>query len=213
MTSPWVAPETAEPISDVHGMANLRNTRRWLVEDGEPLALGIAAIGDAQIHTNPIVGRGCSLAWVSAFLLAEALKADPEDLRALALRYDAAVEREIVPWYKGQLAMDRDAIEVQEMHKRGEDPFKTDRPDGTQDPRAFTRALMRDGLGHAMRDDVKVLRAFMRVLNLLDPPEDVLQRPEVLQSVLRAWQDRGNRPPLVSGPSRREMLDLLRPAA
>jgi hypothetical protein len=31
-------------------MANLRNTRRWLVADGEPLALGVVAIGDALIH-------------------------------------------------------------------------------------------------------------------------------------------------------------------
>ena len=53
----------------------------------------------------------------------------------------------------------------------------------------------------------------MRVLNLLDPPEDLLRRPAVLESVLRAWENRANRPPLVSGPSRAEMLDLLRPAA
>ena len=213
MTREWVAPGTSEPISGVHGMAKLRNARRWLVEDGEPLALGLAAIGDAQIHTNPIVGRGCSLAWVSAFLLAGALRDEPGDLRAVALRYDAAVEREIVPWYAAQLAMDRDAIAVQEMHKRGENPFRLERPDGSQDPKAFTRALMRDGLGHALRDDVGVLRAFMRVLNLLDPPEDLLRRPAVLDSVLRAWENRANRPPLVTGPSRAEMLDLLRPAA
>ena len=52
------------PVSDVHTLAGLRNTRRLVVEDGEPVALGIAAIGDALIHTNPIVGRGCSLAFV-----------------------------------------------------------------------------------------------------------------------------------------------------
>jgi 2-polyprenyl-6-methoxyphenol hydroxylase-like FAD-dependent oxidoreductase len=213
ITIPWVSPEVAEPISDVHGMANLRNTRRWLVEKGAPLALGVAAIGDASMHSNPIVGRGCSLAWVSAFLLADALREEPDDARALALRFDASIEREVVPWYKSQLAMDRDAIEVQAMHRRGEDPFRSERPDGTQDPKAFTRALMRDGLGHALREDVGVLRAFMRVLNLLDPPEDVLQRPEILQAVLRAWNDRHNRPPLVLGPSRDEMLDLLRRAA
>jgi 2-polyprenyl-6-methoxyphenol hydroxylase-like FAD-dependent oxidoreductase len=213
MTRDWVAPEVAEPISDVHGMANLRNLRRWMVEDGAPLATGLVAIGDAQIHTNPIVGRGCSLAWVAAFLAADALRAHPADPRALVLRYAEGVEREIVPWWRSQLQMDRDAIEVQEMHKRGEDPFETTRPDGTQDPKAFTRALMRDGLGHALREDPTVMRAFMRVLNLLEPPEDVLKRPAVLQSVLRAWNDRANRPPLVTGPSRAEMLDLLRPAA
>jgi 2-polyprenyl-6-methoxyphenol hydroxylase-like FAD-dependent oxidoreductase len=213
MTREWVDPAVAEPISDVHGMANLRNLRRWLVEDGAPIATGLVAIGDAQIHTNPIVGRGCSLAWVSAFLAADALRTHPADPRALVLRYAEGVEREIVPWWRAQLVMDRDGIEVQEIQRRGEDPFETTRPDGTLDPKAFTRALMRDGLGHALRDDPLVMRAFMRVLNLLEPPEDLLKRPDVMQSVLRAWNDRANRPPLALGPTRAEMLDLLRLAA
>src|SRR5262249_9776180 len=149
-----------------------------LVENGEPLALGVCAIGDALIHTNPIVGRGCSLAWVSAFLLADALRRESEDARALALLYDAGIEREVVPWWRAQLAMDRDAIEVQATLKSGGDPYRIARDDGTQDAKAFTRSLMRDGLGHALRDDVVVMRAFMRVLNLLDPPQDVLARPE-----------------------------------
>jgi 2-polyprenyl-6-methoxyphenol hydroxylase-like FAD-dependent oxidoreductase len=213
LTRGWVDPKVSEPITDVHGMANLRNTRRFFVKDGEPLALGVVAVGDALIHTNPIVGRGCSFAWVSAFLLAEALRKHPEDPRALALEYDAAIEREIVPWYKGQLDMDRDAILVEELHRRGENPFQTERADGSQDPKAFVRSLLREGLGHAMREDMRVLRAFMRVFNLLDPPQDVLGRPEIMQSVLAAYNDRHNRPPLATGPSRREMLDLLRPAA
>jgi hypothetical protein len=53
----------------------------------------------------------------------------------------------------------------------------------------------------------------MRVFNLLDPPQDVMARPEIMQSVLAAYNDRHNRPPLVTGPSRTEMLDLLKPAA
>jgi 2-polyprenyl-6-methoxyphenol hydroxylase-like FAD-dependent oxidoreductase len=213
LTRGWVDPKVSEPITDVHGMANLRNTRRHFVKDGEPLALGVIAIGDAQIHTNPIVGRGCSLAWVSAFLLADALRKHPEDPRALALEYAAGIEREVVPWYKGQLDMDRDAILVEELHRRGENPFQTERSDGSQDPRAFMRSLLREGLGHAMREDMRVLRAFMRVFNLLDPPQDVMARPEIMQSVLAAYNDRHNRPPLVTGPSRTEMLDLLKPAA
>ena len=122
ITRAWVDPAVSEPISDVHGMANLRNTRRWLVADGEPLALGVVAIGDALIHTNPITGRGCSLAWVSAFLLAEALRKEPEDARALALVLDAAIEREVVPWWRAQVQQDRDAIEVEAIQPRGENP-------------------------------------------------------------------------------------------
>ncbi len=210
ITREWVDPSVSEPISEVHGMANLKNTRRWLVVDGEPLALGVTAIGDALIHTNPITGRGCSLAWVSAFLLADALRKEPEDVRARALVLDAALEREIVPWWRAQVAQDRDAIEVSSLQLRGENPYRVERDDGSQDPKAFMRSLLREGLGHAMREDITVLRAFMRVFNLLDPPEDLMRRPELMQAVLRAWNDRHDRAPLATGPSRVEMLALLR---
>ena len=209
----WIDPATSEPISDVHGMANLRNLRRYLIRDGEPLALGVVALGDALIHTNPIAGRGCSLGWVSAFLLAESLRKEPDDLRALALLFESEVEREIVPWYEIQIQQDRDAIEVDAMQRRGENPFKLQRDDGSQDPKAFMRSLMREGLGHALREDIHVLRAFMRVLNLLDGPQDLMKRPEIFQSVLRAWNERHTKPPLAVGPSRAEMVDLLRSAA
>ena len=209
----WIDPATSEPISEVHGMANLRNLRRFLIRDGEPLALGVVALGDALIHTNPIAGRGCSLGWVSAFLLAESLRKEPDDLRALALHLESQVEREIVPWYEIQIQQDRDAIEVDAMQRRGENPFKIERDDGSQDPKAFMRSLMREGLGHALREDIHVLRAFMRVLNLLDGPQDLMKRPEIFQSVLRAWNERHGKPPLAVGPTRAEMVDLLRSAA
>jgi phytoene/squalene synthetase len=64
-----------------------------------------------------------------------------------------------------------------------------------------------------MREDVTVLRAFMRVFNLLDAPEDLMRRPEVMQRVLQAWNERHTKPPLATGPSRDQMLDLLRTAA
>jgi len=209
----WIDPTVADPVSDVHGMSNLRNTRRYLVKDGEPLALGVLAIGDALIHTNPIAGRGCSLGWVSAFLLAEALRKEPSDLRALALLMDAEIEREIVPWYELQLQQDRDAIEVDAIQRAGGNPFQIERPDGSQDPKAFMRSLLREGLGHALREDMNVLRTFMRVFTLLDAPQDLMKRPEIFQAVLRAWNDRHNRAPLAVGPSRSEMVELLNSAA
>jgi flavin-dependent dehydrogenase len=209
----WIDPAVADPISDVHGMAGLRNTRRFLVKNGEPLATGVVALGDALIHTNPISGRGCSLGWVSAFLLAETLRKEPDDPRALSLLLDSQIEREIVPWYELQLQQDRDAIEVDAIQRAGGNPFQLERPDGSQDPKAFMRSLLREGLGHALREDMAVLRAFMRVLNLLDPPQDLMKRPEIFQSVLRAWNERHSKPPLAQGPSRTEMVEILRNAA
>ena len=150
----FTSSQVSEPVSDVHGMANLNNTRRWLVEDGEPLALGFVAVGDALIHTNPIVGRGCSLAWTAAFALAECLESHGDDLRALALAYHERVERDLVPWYELQLAQDADAIEVSSAQQRGEDPFEATNPDGTQNPKAFMRGLLKEGLRPALQEDV-----------------------------------------------------------
>jgi len=203
----WTSPAVSEPISEVHGMANLKNTRRWLVEDGAPLALGFVAVGDALIHTNPIVGRGCSLAWTAAFDLADCIDAHGDDLRALALAYDAAIERDIVPWYELQLIQDADAVEVAEAQQRGEDPFETANPDGTQNPKAFMRALLKEGLMPALREDLKLLRLFMRTMNLLDQPGNLMKNPMVLQSLLASYAKRGTREPVVLGPPREAMVE------
>jgi 2-polyprenyl-6-methoxyphenol hydroxylase-like FAD-dependent oxidoreductase len=207
LAAEWTAPEVSEPVTDVHGMANLKNTRRWLVEDGEPLALGFVAVGDALIHTNPIVGRGCSLAWTSAFDLADCLDAHGDDLRALALACHERALRHIVPWYEMQLAQDADAIEVAEAQQRGEDPFRTTNPDGTQNPKAFVRSLLKEGLLPALREDLPLLRVFLRAMNLLEAPRDLLRNPVVMQSLLASYARREQREKVVLGPSREAMLE------
>jgi 2-polyprenyl-6-methoxyphenol hydroxylase-like FAD-dependent oxidoreductase len=191
---PWLDPAVATPISDVMPMANLHNARRFLVEAGEPVALGLACVGDAQLHTNPIVGRGCSLAFVNAFAIADALRDHPNDLRAFALDLEAKVERELVPWFEAGRSQDRDAIEVAELLRRGEDPWAVNRPDGSVDPRAMMRAMVRDGFVPAIREDIGVLRAFMRIFNLLDPPADLMKDASVTARVLQAFQRRDERP-------------------
>lgn len=205
LTAEWADPALSEPITGVHGMANLTNTRRWLVEDGVPLADGFVAVGDALIHTNPIVGRGCSFAWVGAFALAECVDAY-DDPRELALAYDALIERDVVPWYDLQVTQDADAVAVAEEQLRGEDPFRVENPDGSNDPRRFMRAVVRDGLLPALEEDLVVLRAFSRTINLLDPPGDLLQNPDVMPRILQAYQRRGERVRPRFGPSRDEML-------
>ena len=206
LAAAWTSPAMSVPVSDVHGMAKLENTRRWLVEDGEPLVLGFVAVGDALIHTNPIVGRGCSLAWTSAFDLADCLDANGDDLRALALGYEACVERNVVPWYELQLAQDADAVAVAEAQQRGEDPFQVANPDGTQNPKAFMRSLIREGLVPALQEDLALLRIFLRAINLLDSPRDLMKNPIVLQGVLASYAKRGQREKVVLGPSREAML-------
>jgi len=54
---PWV--ERSEPISDVAIMAGLTNRIRHFTDgDGQPLVLGLHAVGDTHMCTNPAYGRG-----------------------------------------------------------------------------------------------------------------------------------------------------------
>ncbi|MCG8589257.1 MAG: FAD-dependent oxidoreductase [Proteobacteria bacterium] len=205
----WVAPDCSEPVSEVHGMGNLKNTRRHWVEDGEPIALGLVAVGDALMHTNPLYGRGCSLAWVNAFHLADAFAEHGDDLRAFALDLDARVERDIVPWYLSARTQDRDATEVSAQVLAGEDPFDYDNPDGTVNAKAYLRCVFREGFLPALRQDLGVMRTFMRLFNLLEDPADLMKNPAVMQKVLAAWNTRSEREPLDLGPPRDELIAYL----
>ena len=53
----------------------------------------------------------------------------------------------------------------------------------------------------------------MRAFNLLEAPSDLMKRADILQRVLQAYGKRQEREPLVLGPDRREMLEILRGAA
>jgi flavin-dependent dehydrogenase len=49
------------PISDVDAIAGIEDRYRRLVVDGEPVATGVVAVGDAWACTNPSLGRGASI--------------------------------------------------------------------------------------------------------------------------------------------------------
>ena len=62
----------------------------------------------------------------------------------------------------------------------------------------------------AVRTDPVVFRAFLRMFNLLDPPETLMKDPDLLARVLTVWQDRANHPPVEPlGPDRDGLLATL----
>jgi 2-polyprenyl-6-methoxyphenol hydroxylase-like FAD-dependent oxidoreductase len=209
--APWVDPAVSEPITGVFGMDGLRNVRRHFVADGRPLLRGLVAIGDAAIHSNPLYGRGCTLAFVHAAALADAVAAHGDDLEALALALDAATEREIVPWYQLAVTQDREAAAWARQLREGSAPKPRD-ASGAVDPRAYLRDLLLRGLVPALRLDATVLRAFLRRFNLLDPPGDLMRDPALLGRVLAVYQRRHERVEPELGPDREAMLRLLEAA-
>ena len=202
----WIDPEISKPITDVYTYANLKNTRRYFVKDGQPRALNIFPIGDALLHMNPITGRGCTISWLGAWLLADALEAHPEDPLAFARELDAGVIREIVPWYESMKLQDQGTQEMARMEKSGEDAYAFERPDGSVDPKAYLRSLLRDGVMPAMQEDLVVMRAFMRVFNMLEAPTDMMSNTELLPRILAVWQRRDERDPVRLGPTHDDLI-------
>jgi hypothetical protein len=190
----------AEPISGVNVMARLINRHRtFTTADGLPLALGVVALGDAHTCTNPLYGRGCSLAMVQAQTLADLIAetaaetGDPLDLVAVQTAYEAASERDVFPWYQASVAQDAST----RAEVAGE-------PGGDDDP---LRGLLRDGVFPAARTDPVVLRAFLRLFNLLDPPQSLMTDMNIVGRIMATYQDRDNRPPEPPlGPRRSDLL-------
>jgi len=207
----WLAPGLSEPVTEVHTMAGLRNVRRFFVEDGRPLALGLQPLGDALCHSNPLLGRGCTYGWMQAQMLREAIDAHPDDPLAMALDFDAEFERLIVPGYEFARSGDRTFIERERGLREGREPAEPATPEEQQS--VFLRSLIRDGFMPAMASDINVLRAFMRVMNLLDPMDAMMKNPTVLASVMKAYGERDTRVQVVDGPSHDELVALLHGAA
>jgi 2-polyprenyl-6-methoxyphenol hydroxylase-like FAD-dependent oxidoreductase len=161
-----LAAAEATPVGPVHLMGGLVNrTRHFLTDDGHPRVLGFHAVGDAHTCTNPLYGRGCSLALVQAGLLADALSSHPDDPVARAVAYEEACRREIQPWF--DLAVQSDG--------RGSGG-------GGGDGSAGFGAALRTILAAGETDPI-IGRAALRVFNLLVTPEQLLGEPEVMARI------------------------------
>lgn len=193
----WINPERAEPLTKVLFMGGLRN--RW-----RSVAVpGVAPVGDALLCTNPYYGRGVALGLVSVTLLADALDGggvgggdggDP------ALSYAAAAAEELEPWYHDGARYDylrtlwlRDA--------RGEELGPDDAAVVHSDETRFHRSVLQ-----AAVQDESVMRAYMRWLQTLEPPECLTGNEAVRKRVLDLVPTPQAQPGL---PSREEILAVL----
>jgi 2-polyprenyl-6-methoxyphenol hydroxylase-like FAD-dependent oxidoreductase len=202
--APWIDPRLATPITDVNAMAGLLNRERHMVVDGEPIALGIHAVGDVLLCTNPLYGRGCSTGFWTAHLLGEAIGAHGDDVRAQALAYNELVRQQVRPWYLSSVQQDGSARKVAANLLAG---LPADDP---SDPNSLMRAVFRDGLFPAIRTEPAVLRAFFRTFNLLDRPDALLTNSDVTAKVWAAYEARDTRPPEVPfGLDRDKLLKII----
>ncbi len=185
-----------EPVGGVRPMGGLLNRRRRFTDpDGEPVVLGFHAVGDAHTCTNPLYGRGCSLALIQAFRLASILTDLPDDPSARARAFEATSDREVHPSYEFAIQMDR----------MGADPAGAGALAGAGEGGEAMAAVFVAGA-----TDPVIGRGLMRLWNLLATPEDLMQDPEFVTRVMEVMANPDVYPPPErDGPSRRELLAAL----
>ena len=186
-----------EPLTGVKPMGGLLNRlRRFVDDDGRPLALGVHAVGDAHTCTNPLYGRGCTLAMVQAVLLADAFADHPDDPVARAAAYEAGCAREVEPWYHSALELDR----------AGADPTGRGGTGlaGSVQGRAMAAVFV------AAATDPVLGRALVRFWNLLVTPAGMMADAEVMARMAEVMAHPEDYPlPAPVGPTREELLAAL----
>ena len=202
--APWIAEDVSGPTSRVFGMGKLESRWRELAPAGQPLVLGYFPVGDSVVRTNPLYGRGCSFAGVSAHLLRDVLEGSAEPAERL-IRYRNGLEIELRPYYDFMLQADRAAI------RRARQALT---PDWRPSLRGrLTQSFMEDGVAIAMRKDVDLLRSALRGFHMLEHPQAWLKRPANMAKILRTWAQGRKRNARFyqakAGPDREPMLTRL----
>lgn len=199
--APWIDPERSAPTSRVFGMGELVSRWRELTPDGKPAVLGFFPVGDSVVRTNPLYGRGCSFAAVSAYLLADALNGAQHPAARLMV-YRDGLERELRPYYDVMRKADRSAI------RRARAALLPQTRASLKG--RIAKSFLEDGVAIAMREDVELLREFLRGFHMLEHPEAWLKRPRNLAKIVKVWARGKSRNadlyPAKGGPDRDEML-------
>jgi len=202
--APWVAPETAEGVSRVFGMGDLHSRWRDLAPGEEPAVLGYFAIGDNLVRTNPLYGRGCSFAAVSAYLLRDVM-VSTEHAGDRLNEFQARVNEELKPYYLNMRDQDRSAI------RRARQQLTPGHRTSLKG--LVVKSFLEDGVNIAIRSDADLLREALRGFHMLEHPSAWLKRPDNLAKVLRYWvtgrQKKAAAYPPKAGPGRSEMLQAL----
>jgi 2-polyprenyl-6-methoxyphenol hydroxylase-like FAD-dependent oxidoreductase len=200
-TAAWLDDTGAVAINDVGVLARIEDRRRRMVVDGRPAALGVVLCADAALCTNPVLGRGTSIAWVAGRRLAEVVAEHGDDLEKLALAFDEVTERELRPWYEDSLATDRQRFAVMRALANGE-------PRPEPDP-SDIGATMGAAMQFAGGYDGIVFRAGARRFNLLDPLDAIMSNTDAITRAIDIWERRASLPAPPPMPSRDEVLAAL----
>jgi 2-polyprenyl-6-methoxyphenol hydroxylase-like FAD-dependent oxidoreductase len=186
-----------EPLTGIDSMGGVIDRYRRFVAEGKPAVTGVAAVGDAWACTNPSLGRGISLGLAHAALLRDVVRSELDDPLTFAEAWDEATERELTPWYRDTVGVDRARIAEIDAIRNGLEP---------PGPATFEAGLGA-ALFRLMALDADLLRAGLEITGCLTLPEQIFARPGMVDKVVKLAE--ANPPQPVPGPTREELLKLI----
>jgi 2-polyprenyl-6-methoxyphenol hydroxylase-like FAD-dependent oxidoreductase len=195
LLAPWVAADASEAISPVYAINTPDNLVRGVATTRQRAVPGLLQLGDAAAVSNPLYGRGVSLAIAHAFRLAELLAELPEAGETQSARAAELVETLLVPWVHRAVADDRARIALWRAAVHGERPAPL--PAGL-DLGTATRASFFDAV---------VWRRLAAVQMSVGRPEQFYDDPEIRSRVATALD--GRELPAPPAPSREELLRVV----
>jgi 2-polyprenyl-6-methoxyphenol hydroxylase-like FAD-dependent oxidoreductase len=183
----WLAADPT-PVSGVHAMTSPPNVFGALATASAPPVAGLFPVGDAACVTDPVFGRGLSLAFAHAFRLADVLDAHPEVGETQSTAAVQVATDLFTPWYEQACV---DTAERVERWRLG----------GAGDPGSLRGVRTIAG---AAGQDATVWRGLTRVLMGLRTPADVFDDPAFADRVRQALTTQPPSPGV--GPSRTDLL-------
>jgi 2-polyprenyl-6-methoxyphenol hydroxylase-like FAD-dependent oxidoreductase len=185
-----------EPITGILPMGGVVDRYRSYAGNGAGPAAGVASLGDAWACTNPSLGRGITLGLSHAALLRAVVAEHGDNPARFASAWHEETERELTPWYRATVAVDRARLAQVEAIVSGAD---------VQPAPADAAARVRAALPIAMSRDPELFRAGLELSGCLALPHELFARPGFAQQVLDAAGDEA----APAGPSRDQVLRLV----
>jgi 2-polyprenyl-6-methoxyphenol hydroxylase-like FAD-dependent oxidoreductase len=179
--------DDACPVGDVQFMGRLANQLRRPAADGRS-PIGLLAVGDAAVCTNPTWGRGAALALASAAALADA--ANECDAPSAVTRAHATwTAEQHEPWFHDTLLLDAETNAAWA---------------GLPPTPCPARPFRHDAAALAARIDPGVGVAYLRYRNLLDQPDAFWGNPDLADQISHVTAGHLTSSP---SPSRQQFLD------
>jgi 2-polyprenyl-6-methoxyphenol hydroxylase-like FAD-dependent oxidoreductase len=190
----WVDPQGVEPITDVLPMAGLRNTLRSY---DPTVTRGLAPVGDALSHTDPVLSHGLPFALIHARELTAALR-DRDDIDEALGQY----AQRTAPLLRERFEL-ATALDAQRLRMWAGEPVDFFRRDGDYELFAFVGGAVASML-HA-----DIFRMHYRRMGLLDSTSVLDNDLAMQQRIQDVFADVRSAPRPPSGPTRDEMFELV----